>query len=764
MKLRLRLISLCLLVCSPQAAADPEAIRDAILGDGPASGEMDLNQDGAVDVADLVADSQSEVEIPLDDRWAAMELAREYFHSLGSIPVAEKNAAMVSWLLDQPLIKDAGIDTEVVWAYFLDGLPVMYVDNRRTSPNSFPAAPSQSPEAVAPVLEPLLTQTGNLSGPQGVGQEHPEWFDTEIPGSRNALFIDVFESGYSSIGVSAHIQQRLKDVGYQLGSVSTSAEPTMAAFKSQVQNLGLFYITTHAGSGRFEERIVSVPVVGSYFAFQSNIELTKEKFAELLDTDVINKRLVPMAASLAQDANGNSIRTGHKWGITDRFVQHYFSFSKNSLAFIDGCNSANQRMSNALISKGADHLLHWNNSVYEDEAAALEDVLFRRLIGSEQLVDEFEANICDDDDEEAPPKYEVVDDSSAVRPFDIDSVWQELKRLNRLDDCSRTELTFHREEDSDFALLVPAIRSMQVYAADAKLHLYGLFGADAGEEGQVFINDAPMTIQSWSKWEIVIDLPPDAKGEVYVSKNGISGNKVVLSRYTTSASATFVSAVSGLFANASLELDFRGDFSPFRMKPDEEPIYWQSLDIQDLVDPEDPESPKFLTRYVEWPSAYNHISFLEGSSEITYNYFGNLKHGACEETGTITGSGTLPVIPLNPMPTLPPGIPEGLLGQSALNLIENPGVKTWIILMDAPGSTGTYNVANCETWDGNKDDLVGRGLHALGIRTPFIDNGTISGGTFVSDPINPSGFNYTADLQFPDIVPQPPHDPTVYPD
>lgn len=738
MILRSWLTGFFLLLCSAAIPADPEAIRSAILGEASASPELDLNDDGVVDVADLVMDVQGDNEISIDERFAMLDLSVEYFESILHLPLAEKNEAMVAWLLEQPLIKDAGIDTEVVWAYFLDGLPIMYADNRRlpgdpppTQASAF-GRPSQIPN------QPSAVAVSNQATP-GVIEEHPEWFDADQPGSQHVQFINIFRSGYASVDVAPHLQQRLQDVGYSLGSLSTNPNPTLDQFKGGVQNLGLFYITTHAGAGRFEERIGSVPVVGSNFAFQSPVRADRATFAAQNYTDIINKRLTLFIASYYVDENGKK-QARMNFGITERFVEHYFSFAPNSLAFIDGCSSSDSRMRNALTSAGAAMVLGWDGAVYDADSAKSTNYLYRGLIGGDRA-------------------REL--DSSLVRPFDIDSIWQAMGRLDLLQDTDGTNLKLHREDDSDFALLVPAIRSVQVFAADGTLHLYGLFGANPGEGGQVLVNETPRAIQSWDRWEIIVDLPSMVYGDVYVIKNGITGNKVALSRYTGTGSAQFESQTTGGFAVANFTLDFRGDFSPFRVKPDDDPIYWQSPEFQAYGT--DPEFPKFAIRYREPLAGSANSALLDGLSEITYSYNGELDNTACNDPGTISGGGTLPVVLFNPAP-VPPVATEGFAGAIALNLMDNPGVKTYIIGLGAPGSLGTYSNPDCQERHNDMIDLVASGLGAVEIKASFGDLGAVQSGVFVSDEISPFGYTFTTTLTLPTMVPQPVHDPLVYPD
>ena len=101
---------------------------------------------------------------------------------------------------------------------------------------------------------------------------------------------------------------------------------------------------------------------------------------------------------------------------------------------------------------------------------------------------------------------------------------------------------------------------------------------------------------------------------------------------------------------------------------------------------------------------------------------------------------------------------------AALNLTEIPDVKTYIIAMDAPGATGTYEVNDCDTRNNEVVDLVGSGLHAVNIRAAFGENGTVEGGEFLSDVISPLGYSFSTTVSLPTMVPQPEHDPSVYPD
>ena len=735
---RLWLICSLLLAIAPAAYSDAEAIRAAILGEGSATPELDLNGDGLVDVADLVMALQ-DGGISIEDRFAMMNAAGDYFSSLEALPLAEKNAAMVSWLLEQSLIKDAGIETDAVWAYTLDGLPILFIDSRGLPGEAVPTA---TPARLnpAPAFDSLAsppTAATEIDVPQAI-DEYPGWFEADQPGSTHALFIDAFDSGWPSNEITPHIQQRLIESGYELGSVSTDPSPTMSEFKAQVQDLGLFYITGHATAGRFEDTIDGSPVLGSYFAIQSPVSADQESYSALVESDVVSKRLVPAFISVSLDEND---KKGHawRWVFTDRFIKAYFSFAANSLSWIDACHSDDEGIREALLSTGASMLIDWDEKVLSDDAAKAQDHLFRRLIGSEQSAEW---------------------DSSPVRPFDFHSVWQEMGRHDLLQDGNGTNLTFLRSDMTDFALLVPAIRSVTVYPLDSTLHLFGLFGADPGDGGEVVVDGNLLTTVSWDKWAIVAELPPTAHGEVYVSKNGIFSNSIALSQYTGTGSVDIISPTNGTFATANYTLNFRGDFSPFRVKPDDEPVYWRSPEFQAYAD--DPELPKFLARYVEYSLLAGNTTFLGEPSEISYSYSGQLDNSGCQNTGTISGSNTLPVILQNPSP-IPPDSEDGFFGVITLDLLENPGVETYRIDLIAPGSAGTYSNIDCNH-DNEVIDLVDIGLSNVDIGAEYGANGNVVGGDFSSEETSVAGYTLHAELTLPTMAPEPAHDPALYPD
>jgi hypothetical protein len=700
-----------------------------------------------------------DTSISLEERWAAMTAAGEYFDSLGPIPVADKNAAMLAWLLAHPLIGDAGIEADTVWAYFLDGLPILFADNRRDSSPQAPAA-ARTRSKYSPVESVSSLSRSDTTGTQQIeGPPNPVFFDAELPRSKNVLFIDAFRSGWPSNDVSPHIQQRFVDVGYSLLPYSTDSTPTIAELKAQVADLGVFFITTHGSVGRFEDKVVGV--VGSYYAYQSRIPLNRGEF-EARASDVLSKRLVPFRASLARDEGGNTIATEWTWGITERFVETYFNFSEDSLVFIDACNSSRDRMRNAFVAAGANVYMGWNDSVYANEAAASQDMLFRRLLGSDQIVDSEDLkNVCDGESF----GFELIDDSSPVRPFDRETVMQEMFHRGRLLDCDDTELTLHREEASDFAVLVPSLRSAQEFAASGTLHLYGLFGDDPANTGgsrQVFLDDMPLTIQSWSQWEIVVDLPAGAHGELYVSKRDIAGNKLVLTRYTGVGSAVFVSSVDGEFATADFTLEFRADFSPFRVLPDDEPVYWNSPEFSAYgTNPEFQE--RLAGRYAELTAGGGNRAYFAGASELSYNYFGNLTTTSCPFSGSVSGGGTLPALLLDPTSPPPPEA-MGFLGSATLSLLDPPSVPLYVLGLSAPGATATYANAGCPNFDGLETDLISFGLGSTQIKAAPGEMGTIEGGEFVSDPIPVLGFEFTTTITLPTLVPQSPHDPDTYPD
>ena len=159
----------------------------------------------------------------------------------------------------------------------------------------------------------------------------------------------------------------------------------------------------------------------------------------------------------------------------------------------------------------------------------------------------------------------------------------------------------------------------------------------------------------------------------------------------------------------------------------------------------------------------SHVAFLDGGSEITYNYGGGLDNENCEDIGTISGAGNLPVVLINPTHDIP-AMPEGFLGLASLSLFENPGVKTWVIEVGAPGANGTYINSGCDAHNNEITNLLDSGLEAVDTRAAFGENGSVEGDTFESGEISPLAYTFNAKLTIPNIVPQSPHDPSVHPD
>jgi hypothetical protein len=461
----------------------------------------------------------------------------ERFGSLvNSLPRLEAAGQMAAALKSRPEFEDAAACGDGnAWGRFTDGRIVIYANNRdlNDTPGAVPGKPSAVPQEIL------------------AGGNRP----SNVPESNSAFIGTPLMDAGPSVSTMAAL------MGYNPHPATTVAE-----LMNTIHNAGIFFLDTHGGYGD----VINFNLPDHLVAFYTGTRTTK-LLDKTYEADLDLGRLVPMTAPVAYRKDGSKILETH-YAFTKLFVEKYMSFSKNSLVWINACESAtHDDMVKMFHEKGA--------SVYAgfigpEEWGAISlkcpCMFFSRTLGYNM----YEA--------EDPPQ----------RPFDWASVfaWMRTKEYDKGSPDGKTKLAILPNPSYDktppSGPLAPSIAHMYVDPIHKELWLWGIFGLDPGAEGEVLVEGNKLDIKSWEydsdlgMDRIKCDIPDKGArsyGEVQVKVRGIKSNKHSLSRYKGDFTLTR-DTKDGRKFEVKLTLQFRVDLLGYRNEPGGKVEYIQNSD------------------------------------------------------------------------------------------------------------------------------------------------------------------------------------------
>ncbi len=743
---------LCLAALIFTAASTYAQVTDAVLGEIQGSAALDQNDDNLLDAADILL--EAETQISSDAKIAVLEDAITTFEGLGELSRDEQNLQLAAWFRDQPAIGDAGVtDGENVWAVYTDDTPLVFVNNRPasqmeiedtwTASASTRRIPRPEPESGAPAME--------SASPQQIPPEVFEEFQrTQIPHSNRAAVLKTLGTGFTSADITARITDFLVDAGYDVNSSDGSVE----ALKNLPSDLGVFFIEGHFSRVDGTKEIVDNDL--DVFCFSTTTPLSRENLLAY-NSDIRAGRLVPMVVATSIDSNGNENET-MRLGFTGDFVREYLDFSQQSLAAILACNSDRRNFKSAFIEKGAGCYLGWNDVVRDYEGAVAMLHMFGRMTSPV-----FASN-----------PYMAPWDNSMVRPFPIQAIYREME--NHVDtqtdplsgqtfshplhqDRDGTTLIMSWSDQSFFGTVRPFIRTITVSHDDEEFILHGIFGIDPTGEQKAFVNNREVTINSWQTREIRIEAPKTgdtSAGPVFVSLNGISSNTVNVSAYSSTLDFSLIDDGTGQVASGSVDFRFRYDVRPYRLRPDEEPDYAEAHALA-LGQGQSPEE-LLLALIIGGDTTAASISAqgnVNTGGALSYSWGGAFEAIGCDETGSVSGGGSLPPVPFDEFSVI--NEQQAHLMSASLIPIEGPTRFVWAFAVkNAMGDIS----------DGCDNNIEEVGLPNIGSGEDgsdwiLEDDFSIAGGSFTDTDFNvPASRNDgSLEMNWQAMSPQFPPDP-----
>jgi hypothetical protein len=329
--------------------------------------------------------------------------------------------------------------------------------------------------------------------------------------------------------------------------------PTVEGFK-KVGGDGVFVIFAHGGAGEEKDKSKAFSLWTS-----TNVGLDLEgKYDAMWDAFELSYMMMP-----GRNASGLCANTVINYGVTPGFVAHYMHFARNSLVYLNVCDSGTPDagdMRQAFGNANASVVVGWDASVSVGTTFRTVPYFIDRLLGSNDVEPR------EDPKQRAFNVYDVRDNMAA--------------KGRTVEPLTGAQLTIFKM-NNDFGLLAPSIQFLSNEDDGVQPHLIiaGMFGADPGEgKRSVTINDTELDNIHWSPTEIDCDIPEagsNASGTVVVKvgsgTNARESNHVNLTEWI--AELTYDRDDPGdLAAQMTIKLRILADIHPFREKPGEQPF------------------------------------------------------------------------------------------------------------------------------------------------------------------------------------------------
>jgi hypothetical protein len=457
--------------------------------------------------------------VTLQQRGVAADRMTDRFQQItGGVdtPTADMWEQLRAWVMTQPEFIDAGLGDQVLWARFRDGRYFLFTDNWRPLPRPQLATVQSVLKKAAPSA--LLQQ--------------------EIAGSGQALMLSDSDQVFADSGP---VMDRMSEGLFQSGWSVTTQRALHIDMLRSTGTLGFLFLTAHSG--------IIGPTGAKQFAMITDDLATSdndEKFqADLDDGTLIYHRDRKFLEEV--------FNRGLRYAITEKFVSKYLHFSPEALVILAACHSGSAEAAgfrNAIQQGGGGTatVVGWDGNT-NPQAYETVDLLVDRLTGMNVVRPVTPAN----------------------RPFNFADVWRYLgdKGLLQTPSPEGTVMTPVLSFGSGFSILRPVLQALENTGID-KLLLFGQFGNEPATV-KVGSTTFPATTLAGGN-ALMVDLTPDAEGDVVVTTRNRRSNRRVLGswRGQLSYKQTIVSSCpQAPFSNTvDIKLHLRADAHAVRFEVD----------------------------------------------------------------------------------------------------------------------------------------------------------------------------------------------------
>ncbi len=463
------------------------------------------------------------------DRHACLDAIQAFLDTNAGLSLDEQAAAALAFVRTRPEFVDSDLDEDGVWAFFVDAVPLFLLFNREPDP-----APP------------------DLRWPLSLGRA-----PTEVPDNSTAMLINTLGPVFAD--VIPVVKPLLQGNGY-----STIVDPGTVESLRAFNDDGVFFIYAHGGMPR-----IPILTAGGDFELGPNgrprgrrefgvwtSDMAVPGSVEAFRDDIDHGRLgIGMAHhGTGQPGSPRSVR--HYW-FTAAFVDTYMNFGSDSLVWFNCCrsnSSVSQGFVQACIRAGAGLFVGWNRRTTDGDCIVCSRFVFDRLLGANAT---------------SPLENPLQ------RPFEYDKVWQSMAAKGLPSGLVYTV------GNGNFGLLAPTIAYILINEFDDEAHLFGTFGNVASSDREVTIGGTPVTVKSWAKDKIIVDLPQNgggSAGDVVVKVRGHKSNIRQITQWQIDLVYDWIHTdLPPLDVAGTFNLKFRADIGHYRDQPGVpplEPVRW----------------------------------------------------------------------------------------------------------------------------------------------------------------------------------------------
>ncbi len=483
------------------------------------------------------------------------------------------------------------IDGVSIAARFRDGRLYTIINNREDpGPQAYQPGGNELAGIRLPLLEAMAVPTDAIKDrrqpSRALAVTSPVTAAPGIPVSRRVVLFKATLPGIKS-PVLDYLVPAFANRGYDVRSGEATL-PALLNVQNYGNDIGVFYIDSHGGHmparWEYEDPVNKVTVVEEFEVFYVMTSTIKTPENETLYSSSLEAQELGYASFGSLVLKG--LRRENEPGpieppkpvepkpkepvyycVSAAFVKRHWSFSKNSLVYIDTCLSANplsDPMWNRSFDKGAATYLGWTKSVHDTTAFRTTLALFDDLLGGSQIFP-------------ASPRQ---------RPFNFSDIRTFLHRAGLDYDhnpklaavlTSKTGPT----ANGQFALLAPSIQSMRTDESKGELLITGLFDTNAPTLVTLSLDGSIKELPVMgvnANGVLVCSLPAAdslAFGNVTVVQHGHRSNTVPLSAWRVRGllARHFGPGAPQPAATYEFKLFLRADVHSFRRAPHEIPVF-----------------------------------------------------------------------------------------------------------------------------------------------------------------------------------------------
>jgi len=522
--------------CQRKAAVVCLILAACSSGSSSSGGSFDSGVGGGTDAGGIGSDGGTIGSAPLDEsvRLATVSATHAvYVANLGRTK-AERDAALVAFLRQQPTIEAAGISsTDNVWARFTDGTLYFSFDNGGPPPPVRPEAPQ------APV--------------QDEAERSPQLLD--LPGGVKAISANSLEPQWRD--VSGEIGGWLADAGY---SVQTG--PLTVDNFENMSDVSVLFWQTHSGVAELRPDAGTPQPDGgppTDFAFLTStvatVPLSQTTYKSYRDNGYL-------AVGTALMPSGPEPR----YAITQKYIREKVrgKLAPAALVAIDSCTGA--AADAAWDAAGAAQFVAWT-SLSGNIAYLAFEKYFDRLLGAN-------AATPISNPKERSFAEMLVEHWMVTAGYDLDrSVFSD-------GNPSAARLQFnHHAAHGDFAILRPSIFRTLNTAPGAGQTFYrftldGSFGEDPGPGNRsVSLASTQLDVLEWHNSNLIVKVPsPIPSGALQVAIGNRKSNEVPLTEWLIPFTYDFTGEET-LRYQITIDCRLRADVRGSRVLPADVPAF-----------------------------------------------------------------------------------------------------------------------------------------------------------------------------------------------